>query len=256
MNRILKLAMVATAMTSLPAFAAGTHKTNSVEYSNGFLEFLSVHGVPQAPIDAYFDSVQKHGNLASRTALGSRYRQNSESPNDTETAKKSAGGTFTLKGHVNANCSFYNGSSANHTIDLGTIGIRTGDSENVTVAFNQAAAAKAHIDTATAGCNTQSDVEINSDGQGLVNANPGPYDTAQFTAKIPYTLTASWTGSDMNTVEGKPKTLVMHPGDTDVSRETGAWRSAFNMDIDIPAQPKGLVAGDYTSTVTVILDVS
>ena len=168
------------------------------------------------------------------------------------------GGTFTLQGNVSADCSFYNGSSSNHTLDLGTIGIRTGDNENVTVAFNQAGTATAHVDTATAGCNTHNTVTIEeaNAGQGLVNSDPGAYDSAQFTAHIPYALNASWTGVDETTTTGFTKTLAIAASSSGENSSTGgAWRSAFNMDISVPPQSLGLVAGNYSDQITVTLAV-
>ena len=270
MKKIMMLALVATSLTSAPAIAAGTHTSSDVTYANGVFDWAIHNGYTQSTMDAYFGFTQSGGTTGysnipgygsgtiDHTQLGSRYRQSTSAPDDTEEASNTAGGTFTLKGHVNADCSFYNGSSPNHSIDLGTIGVRTGDADNVTIAFNQAAAASAHIDTATAGCNTSNKVTISEEnnGKGLVNNSPGNYDTLQFTAKIPYSLTASWTGAGTATTTGSAQTLLVPAsGSGTNSKSGGAWRSAFNMDIAIPAQPLGLVAGNYDDKITVTLKV-
>jgi hypothetical protein len=249
----LGLAAASAVLLSGTATAAN-HTTNFVQYSNPLLEGALPY-VGQGVTDAVFDAVQQSPYSA---LLGSRYRQNTSSPDDTEQASQTAGGTFTLQGQVNADCSFYNGSSSTHTLDLGTIGIRTGDNENVTVAFNQAGTATAHVDTATAGCNTHNVVTIaeQNAGAGLVNSNPGPYDSAQFTANIPYALNASWTGVDEATTTGFAKSLTVAAGSSGTgTNEGGAWRSAFNMDITVPPQSLGLVAGKYSDQITVTLAV-
>jgi hypothetical protein len=265
----LVLAAASTLLLSGTAYA-GNHTTNFVEYGSGPLEWGLSNGYTQSYLDGLFDETQAGGwysysnipgfgsGIVYHDTLGSRYRQNTSSPDDTEQASQTAGGTFTLQGQVNADCSFYNGSSSTHTLDLGTIGIRTGDNENVTVAFNQAGTATAHVDTATAGCNTHNVVTIaeQNAGAGLVNSNPGPYDSAQFTANIPYALNASWTGVDEATTTGFAKSLTVAAGSSGTgTNEGGAWRSAFNMDITVPPQSLGLVAGKYSDQITVTLAV-
>src|SRR3546814_18661104 len=59
------------------------------------------------------------------------------------------------------------------------------DNENVNSAFEMVGPAEANIDSLTAGCNTNNVVEINkNDIRGLVNLNPGGYDTDEFQANI------------------------------------------------------------------------
>lgn len=261
--KTLGFAAASALLLSGTAFAAN-HTTNAVQYGNQYYAAAYAGGQPQSQLDPYFDETQAgattyYGNIPiTHDTLGSRYRQNTSSPNDTEQASSTAGGTFTLKGQVSADCSFYNGSSSNHTLDLGTIGIRTGDNENVTVAFNQADTATAHVDTATAGCNTHNTVTIaeQNAGKGLVNSTPGTYDSAQFTASIPYALHATWTGVNDSTTTGFAKSLDIPASSSGTNENSGgAWRSAFNMDITIPPQSLGLVAGNYSDQITVTLAV-
>ena len=250
----LSMAAAATALLLSGTAQAANHTTSFAEYGNPIVEIgYQILGQDFADFMFEFDQALGQGDI-----LGSRYRQNTLSPDDTETASATAGGTFTLQGNVSADCSFYNGSSSNHTLDLGTIGIRTGDNENVTVAFNQAGTATAHVDTATAGCNTHNTVTIEeaNAGQGLVNSDPGAFDSAQFTAHIPYALNASWTGVDETTTTGFTKTLAIAASSSGENSSTGgAWRSAFNMDISVPSQSLGLVAGNYSDQITVTLAV-
>lgn len=270
MKKLMILMLAGSSFVGSPTIAAGTHTSSFVQYANGVFDWGIHNGYTQATLDHDFDVTQSGGTTIytnipgfgsgtiDHTQLGSRYRQSTSAPDDTELASNTAGGTFTLKGHVSADCSFYNGSSSSHTIDLGTIGIRTGDADNVTIAFNQAAAATAHVDTATAGCNTKNTVTISeaNAGSGLVNTATTTYDTDQFTTKIPYALTASWTGAGLSTTHGSTQSLVIPASSSGAAFKTGgAWRSAFNMDVTVPPQSLGLVAGNYQDQITVTLAV-
>ncbi len=84
---------------------------------------------------------------------------------------------FNLSGRVNKDCSFYSGNNAGaRNIDFGVIGVRTGDNENVNNAFEMVGPAEADIDTLTAGCNFNNEVEITkSNVNGMVNAAAGGY---------------------------------------------------------------------------------
>src|SRR3546814_16024525 len=85
------------------------------------------------------------------------------------------------------------------------------DNENVNSAFEMVGPAEANIDSLTAGCNTNNVVEINkNDIRGLVNLNPGGYDTDEFQANIPYAVTASWTGVALNAqTTGTPQSFTV-----------------------------------------------
>ncbi|SCW92145.1 hypothetical protein SAMN02927924_04132 [Sphingobium faniae] len=188
---------------------------------------------------------------------GARYEQKSTTvgnvggpASDVSTAK------FTLSGSVDKDCSFYSGGEANQQINLGTIGIRTGNNDNVTAAFDQTGAITAKISTSTAGCNTQNQITITkgNGADGLRNDAPGAFDDAQFTNKIPYSLTAAWTGVPLGgAATGTPQDLTATTTDSFKAVQVGAWRSAFTLDVNAPVQPLGLVAGTYKDTITVEL---
>ncbi|MDO9366968.1 MAG: hypothetical protein Q7T68_00200, partial [Sphingopyxis sp.] len=118
-------------------------------------------------------------NAGLALGIGTRYTATSTSSNDSGTATPTVNVVFTLNGTVNKDCSFYAGNNASaRTINFGTIGVRTGDNENVGAAFEMVGAANADVETLTAGCNTNNTVEISkNDIRGLVNNNPGGYDT-------------------------------------------------------------------------------
>jgi hypothetical protein len=189
--------------------------------------------------------------------IGTRYTADASSSGDTEQAQHRINVAFHLRGTVNRDCSFYAGNnSAARNIDFGVIGVRTGDNENVNSAFEMVGPADANIETLTAGCNTNNQVEINKDDiRGLVNNNPGGYDTNQFQANIPYQVKASWTGVALNAqTTGTPQSLTVATNANAGVKTQGAWRSNMQIDIHAPAVTShGLVAGTYTGKTTITL---
>lgn len=229
--------------------------TSQTVYSDPGLQFVNQFnsGVAQT----VWDLEQSFGPI--KNLSGSRYHQDTTSTGNTESASNNAGGTFTLTGTVDKDCSFYNGSAAGgaHTINLGTIGVRTGDADNVSIAFNQVADASANVNTATAGCNFNNRVTINKAHKGLQNNTTSSFDPNQFTNEIPYSVDATWTGVAQGSSQSGQRELQLS-ANTSGSQflDSGAWRSAFNMNIAIPKQSLGLVAGTYTDTITVTLAAS
>jgi hypothetical protein len=189
--------------------------------------------------------------------IGTRYTAKTTAQGDSATALNRIDVEFKLTGTVNKDCSFYAGNdSTARNIDFGTIGIRTGDNENVNAAFTMVGNAEANIETLTAGCNTNNVVEINKDDiRGLVNLNPGGYDTNEFQANIPYRVQARWTGVAQNAqVAGTQQTLTVATTANAGQLAQGAWRSDLELDIVAPAVTgKGLVAGTYAGKTTVTL---
>lgn len=242
MKTILCGAVAAIALVGVAAPAAA--QTAEVHYSTGVTN--------PGPL----------GLIASEVALGlgigTRYTAFAGSLfGDTATAKNRIDVVFTLKGKVNKDCSFYAGNNNNaQNIDFGVIGIQTGDNVNVQSAFQMVGPAAADIDTLTAGCNTNNVVEINkNDIRGLVNNNPGGYDTNQFQANIPYSVEARWTGVALNAqTTGTTQTLNVGTSANAAQKQQGAWRSAMAIDIVAPVVPnKGLVAGNYEGQTTITL---
>lgn len=190
-----------------------------------------------------------------------RYEQNSNVNGNTDGNQAAVTARFTLAGTVTKDCSFYSGDSTvsggvfNQTIQLGTIGVQTGNNVNSSLAFDQNGPITANISTSTAGCNTANTVTVSklNGTAGLKNPAPGSYDSNQFTDVIPYTVVATWTGVDSGVAIGGTKTITVAANDDTETRNQGAWRSSFDMTINAPAPTKGLVAGTYTDAVTVTL---
>lgn len=195
--------------------------------------------------------------LAILGGIGTRYTALSLAPNNTEAAEQTVTTTFTLNGEVTKDCSFYAGNTpAARTINFGVIGVRTGNNENTSSAFEMAGPASANVNTLTAGCNFNNNVVITkNDAQGLVNNAPGGYDTDEFQANIPYEVTATWSGVAYNTVgTGGTSTLQVADNQQTNNLKQGAWRSPMNIAFyAAPVTNKGLVAGTYTGTTTLTL---
>jgi hypothetical protein len=163
---------------------------------------------------------------------------------------------FTLTGSVSQDCSFYTG-NINTTLDFGQIGINTLDNGGVDDAFDMAGPATANIETNVAGCNTSNEVRITkSNGvNGMVSNYAGAFDGAQFTNKLPYTVTASWTGvaAGAGSATASDQSLVVSTSEGSDVKTQGAWKSGFEMNITVPTPSKSLVSGVYSDTLTVEL---
>ena len=202
------------------------------------------------------------GETGINLGVGTRYTVQATGSDDSETATPTVDVQFAMSGTVSKDCSFYSGN--NYTtnvrdIDLGVIGVKTGDNENVGQAFVITGNIDVDIQTLTAGCNFNNRVTIEKDSvKGLVNTAPGSYDTDEFRANIPYTVSASWQGVP----RGGPSagsTQNLSVGDNSKSGFLlqGAWRSQMDINITAAAlSDKGLVAGTYEGTTTLTLSAS
>ena len=166
----------------------------------------------------------------------------------------------TVKGTVNATCSIYGVDNTNpglnDSMNLGTIGITAGDELTASQLFNMAGPASANVHTNGAGCNAKNAVTVTKSANGLVNANPGVYDSAQFQANIPYSADVSFTGRTIaqGTGVGSTQHVNVALGAATGTGNFGAWRSPLDLNLTIPAVTgHGLVAGVYQDTVTVTL---
>lgn len=258
-----KLLLGAAAVAVLSASPA-TAQTNERHYDfgTGAVTFENPSDVPNTiqfgPFTIVLPSDQAVADaLVTNTNLGTRYTAQADAPADSETATPTVDVEFTLTGSVNKDCSFYSGNNAGaRNIDFGVIGVRTGNNENVNNAFEMVGAAEAEIETLTAGCNFNNEVEIvKNDVNGMVNSAAGGYDTDEFQANIPYSVTANWTGVALNAVTaGSAQSLEVDEGELSDIVQQGAWRSDMSIDIVAPAiTAKGLVAGNYSGTTTLTL---
>jgi len=197
------------------------------------------------------------GELGVALQVGTRYTAEADAPSDSVPATPVVNVAFNLSGSVNKDCSFYAGNTASATnIDFGVIGIRTGNNENVNDAFEMVGPAEAEIESLTAGCNFNNTVTLakTNGNAGMVNSAPGGYDSDEFQANIPYLVNASWTGVPINTVgSGTSQSLSVATTAANNSISQGAWRSDFELDIVAPVASLGLVAGDYSDTLTLTL---
>jgi len=177
-------------------------------------------------------------------------------PDDTTPATTSVTNSFTLSGTVNKDCSYYSGAANNQvSIPLGAIGVRNGNTETTSNLFNQNGGFNVEITSTSAGCNTENTVTVSHAANGLVNPNPGSYDSTQFTAKIPYTIVTGLAHATPlgTTAAGTFQTFSVAPNTASNSADYGAWRSSMTVTAQIPAQTLGLVAGTYSDTIVVTL---
>ncbi|GGD55435.1 hypothetical protein GRI62_03420 [Erythrobacter arachoides] len=255
MKIVFKAALATTALVAFAGSAqAQTHTSTRIQYANPVVGPTGNVDTPLNFGEAITVAINE-GLLA--LDIGTRYLATSTAANNTEAATPTVANTFTLTGTVSRDCSFYAGNTnAARTIDFGTIGVRTGNNENVNAAFEMAGPATATVQTLTAGCNTNNSVEVSkNDIRGMVNANPGGYDTDEFQANIPYAVTASWTGVGLNAVTtGTQQGFTVPTTGNAGSLQQGAWRSAMEIAFNAPAiTDRGLVAGTYSGTTTVTL---
>ena len=261
MKNILSGAVAAIALVAISAPAAA--QTNQIHYASPYFGGFTTTNPSTAPNSFFGIPLPSDKELADvlylngLTNLGTRYTAQASAPGNTEQATPTVNVNFRLSGTVNKDCSFYSGNTASaRAIDFGVIGIRTGNNENVNNAFEMVGPATAEIESLTAGCNFNNEVEISKDDiRGLVNSAPGGFDTNEFTATIPYSVEASWTGVALNAqTTGSAQSLSVDVNSNAATKQQGAWRSAMNIDIVAPVvQGKGLVAGQYKGTTTLTL---
>jgi len=173
-----------------------------------------------------------------------------------ETATPTVTNTWTIKGKVTPDCSYYGGSTTK-TLDFGTIGVNTQSNTSVDNAFTMRAAAVANVNSTIAGCNFNNEVKITkaNGASGLTNSAAGGYDSDEFQANIPYSVTASFRGTadQAKGARGGSQSLTVPTDQKTNSWAGGAWRSSLNLLITAPAPEKALVAGNYSDTLEVVL---
>lgn len=179
-------------------------------------------------------------------------------PGNSDASSPSVQSVYTLTGNVTPDCSFFG--QGDRTIQLGQLGVRTGNNEAVGNMFNLRQAATVNINSSAAGCNTANTVTIakNTD-RGLVNPATTSFDQAQFQNNLPYSVDAKYTAPNTGTQgqqTGNLQTISVASSGTSGQYATGAWRSAFNIDVTTDVPTKGLIAGTYEGTLTVTLAAS
>lgn len=189
---------------------------------------------------------------------GTGYSQFGLNAGNSETASPTVTNTWTIKGAVDKDCSYYGGNTTSHTIDFGHIGVNTQAATSLSNAFTMVSPAVANVNSLTAGCNFKNTVTITktngADGLKNGDAAAAGYDTNNFQANIPYRVDATFTAGSAGTVGAAPvQTLTANLGDGSKVGNYGAWRSIMNMVVTAPAPNKALVAGNYQDTLTVEL---
>jgi hypothetical protein len=246
------VAAIAVAAIATPAAA----QTNELHYASPIFGGTTITNPQDLPFPLDFLGVLA-GEAGVAAQVGTRYTAQADAPADSETATRRVNVVFRLSGRVNKDCSFYAGNdNGARDIDFGVIGVRTGNNENVNQAFDMVGPATAEIETLTAGCNFNNEVEIvKNDVDGLVNNGATDYDSDEFQANIPYSVTAAWTGvpAGSGAAPGQAQTLTVGLSDDEEVLQQGAWRSDMTINFNAPVATKALVAGRYTGTTRLTL---
>ncbi|SEH13570.1 hypothetical protein SAMN05428974_0829 [Sphingopyxis sp. YR583] len=246
MKKILTGAIAAIALVGV-ASPAAAQQTNENHYAG-----IPVLGNVTNP--SFGTTALNIGVLA---GIGTRYTANAGASSNVGTVGN-VDVSFTLKGAVSKDCSFYAGNNASATtLNFGTIGIQAGNNVNVSDAFEMTGPAAAVVTSATAGCNFHNNVKIEkSSASGMVNTNPTlSYDSNQFQANIPYRVDAAWTGvlGGAGAVAGTPQSLSVSETQLTNTIGQGAWRSGMILTFLAPVAAKALVAGQYEGTTRLTL---
>lgn len=181
--------------------------------------------------------------------------------NNFEDAAPTLVAAFTLHASVTKICAISgvddHAPGLNGSVDVGTIGISAGDDQAVGTLFNMTGPASVNLHAAAAGCNSKNSLTLaKNDIRGLVNTNPGSYDSDQFQANIPYSVDASFTGVGVaaGPVAGTLQHVTVSTTVDSGSGNFGAWRSPLDIAVAIPTVAgKGLVGGNYDGTLTLTL---
>jgi Spore Coat Protein U domain len=178
------------------------------------------------------------------------------------TIAESLEATFSITASVDASCVLGNGDENLDDVNFGVLGIYGDAAAGVDSAFEMVGAnSNGNSSTNAAGCNTANRLTLTKTNGllGLVNedADDIGYDDNVFQANIPYSLGANYVAGNpgsIGTVTSLGKFTVSTTESTDF-RENNAWRSSLGIRVDIPAAAKALVAGTYSDTVTVLIEV-
>ncbi|NIJ21590.1 hypothetical protein FHS95_003293 [Sphingomonas naasensis] len=220
---------------------------------------LSTAGIAQANDIAYSGNVSAL-QLAGQVALGGGpgYGQFGLNTGNFEAASPTVSHSWDISGEVQKDCSFYSqGQTSNHQLNFGVLGVNNQSNTSLNDAFDMRSAAVANVTTTTAGCNANNTVTITktNGSDGLVSDSTDGFNSADFTNKIPYSVTAVWLGTASTSGSGSQsgRLLDVSTGEGSDSLTGGAWKSAFNMTITAPKPQKALISGNYTDKVTVEL---
>jgi hypothetical protein len=171
-------------------------------------------------------------------------------------AADSAAATFNVTGHVKDTCLIH---FSSHSLALGDIAIDNTASDPATSYFHLINGPLFESQTGTGGCNDNNDITITktNGAKGLHNTSTAKFDPTVFTADIPYEAAVNWTGIGEG---GSTVQLLALEAQTNQASATtvgiddnGPFASAMTVFINVPAPSQGLIAGDYTDTVTVTL---
>lgn len=246
--------LAGVAVAALTATSASAGEINQGQFTmQGFSGLLSglngTHDAPLTILGVGFDLGLNKANALNGASPVSSWHANGQSGANNGNAAGSDGATFTLNGNVSTDCAYYSG-TGNHTLNFGTIGIYASDDTGPAAAFTMTDSAELKIQTNLAGCNTKNTVKISK--VNMVNAVTTGFDALVFQNDLPFSVDAKYKAGPINTTVATNQTLPLAANATaPATRQHGAWKSPMTLDIKIAQQPKALLAGDYTGSVSV-----
>jgi len=246
------------ALTVTGASAQSIHKGQSVLTGSGYVTGNTPYTGTLADIGIAISNglgAANAINAANGNSVVSSWHAVGNAVGDTETASLSDGATFSLKGAVSRDCAYYSGNNNTESFDFGTLGIYTGDNTGPNAAFTMVAPATLSIQTNLAGCNTNNTVTLSRAAADMTSDSTSGFDNDVFTNKLPYSVTASYQGATQVSGGGAAvaRTLLMAAGDLNEAQVNGAWKSPMNLTVLVPTPSKALLAGNYTSSFSVLI---
>lgn len=248
--------LAGVAVAALTASAASAGEINQGQFTLQGLGFPlgGANGTHNAPLtipgtNIGLDLGANKANALNGASPVSSWHANGQSGANNGNAAVSDGATFTLNGNVSTDCAYYSG-TGNHTLNFGTIGIYASNDTGPAAAFTMTDSAELKIQTNLAGCNTKNTVKISK--VNMVNAVTTGFDALVFQNDLPFSVDAKYKAGPINTTVATNQILPLAANATaPATRQHGAWKSPMTLDIKIAQQPKALLAGDYTGSVSV-----
>ncbi|WP_292082035.1 MULTISPECIES: hypothetical protein [unclassified Brevundimonas] len=251
------------ALSASAASAQAVQVINKGQYTNnstnifGVITPGSTVNVPSAnagPFQAGLESVANAARALDGGNQRSAWHAAGFSAGDVGTVGND-GATFSLKGAVTKDCVYYSGDNDTESFDFGTLGIYAGDNTGPNAAFTMVAPAVLSIQTNLAGCNTNNTVTLSRTVADMTSDSNSGFDNSVFTNKLPYSVTASYQGASQVAGGGAAigRTLTMAAGDLNEAQANGAWKSPMNLTVLVPTPSQALLAGNYTSSFSVLI---
>ncbi|MBD3834039.1 MAG: hypothetical protein IE910_11930 [Brevundimonas sp.] len=239
------LAGVAVAALTASAASAGTINQGQAT--------VPIFGTVNVPVLGVINLGVNQANAQNGNSSYSSWHANGQSGANSGSVGDTGEATFTLKGTVATDCAYYSGSSNDHTLNFGTIGIYADENAGPANLFTMTQDASVEINTNAAGCNTANTVKISK--TNLVSDNVDGYDNTTFTNTLPFSVKAKYKAANAGApAAGVNQVWIDVPANLPGGQKThGAWKSPMSLDVKIARPTQALLAGTYTGSVSVMI---